>query len=86
MDIDQLRAQWSEVLDQLERENRMAWIAFFDARLAALENGVLTLDFSDATKFAGNLEYSQVRESHKVELQHAIRLITSSVLEIEEAR
>ena len=32
--------------------DRIAWLAFFDARLAKFSNGELTLDFSDATKFA----------------------------------
>ena len=54
MDIDlgTLRSRWNEVLDLLESNDRIAWLVFFDARLASFENNVLTLDFSDARKFA----------------------------------
>lgn len=48
-----LRSRWLEVLDELERSHRTAWLALFDARLAALNGSVVTLDFSDRDKFAG---------------------------------
>ena len=51
MQLSELKSFWNQVLDELEATNRIAWLAFFDARLASLEGGVLTLDFSDATKF-----------------------------------
>lgn len=51
MELSELKARWNEVLDELEATDRIAWLAFFDARLASLDSGVLTLDFSDATKF-----------------------------------
>lgn len=51
MQLSELKSYWNQVLDELEATNRIAWLAFFDARLAKLEDGVLTLDFSDATKF-----------------------------------
>lgn len=51
MELLGLKGRWNEVLDELEATNRIAWLAFFDARLAHLENGMLTLDFSDANKF-----------------------------------
>ena len=51
MQLSELKSFWNQVLDELEAPNRIAWLAFFDARLASLESGVLTLDFSDATKF-----------------------------------
>ena len=51
MDLLELKGRWNEVLDELEATNRVAWLVFFDARLANLTNGTLTLDFSDATKF-----------------------------------
>ena len=47
MELVEIRAQWNQVLDALESENRVAWIAYFDARLSSFENGTLTLDFSD---------------------------------------
>jgi len=51
MELLELKSIWNDVLDELEATNRIAWLAFFDARLAKLENQVLTLDFSDASKF-----------------------------------
>ncbi|MDP4896135.1 MAG: hypothetical protein NWQ60_03075 [Candidatus Nanopelagicales bacterium] len=51
MELNELKSYWNQVLDELEATNRIAWLAFFDARLASLEGSVLTLDFSDATKF-----------------------------------
>lgn len=51
MELSELKARWNEVLDELEATDRIAWLAFFDARLANLDGDVLTLDFSDATKF-----------------------------------
>ena len=34
--LNELRQQWNEVLDLVEREDRITWMAFFDARLASL--------------------------------------------------
>jgi len=51
MELSELKNRWNEVLDELEATNRVAWLVFFDARLASLSNETLTLDFSDATKF-----------------------------------
>lgn len=78
MDIAALRSQWSEVLDHLEGENRIAWMAFFDARLAQFEDGTLFLDYSDSRKFSGNLEYGQIRDSHRNALAHSIQVITGA--------
>lgn len=82
MDLDLLRAQWSDVLDYLEREDRMAWIAYFDARLARLDGSTLHLDFSDSRKFAGNLEYENIREQHKIALEDAIRSVVGAKLQV----
>lgn len=48
-----LRARWLEVLDELERAHRTAWLALFDARLAEIHAGTVVLDFADRDKFAG---------------------------------
>ena len=82
MNIDELREKWSEVLSQLESQNRMSWLSFFDARLAKLEGEVLFLDFLDVRKFSGQHEYSQIRQSHIYELQSAIKTVTGIDLEI----
>ena len=73
MELEQIRAQWNQVLDALESENRVSWIAYFDARLSAYENGILTLDFSDSRKFATSHEYSETRPNLKSALIRAIK-------------
>ncbi len=75
MDLATLRAQWSDVLDYLERLDRMAWIAFFDARLSTLDGSTLHLDFSDSRKFGGNLEYENIRDRHMKSLATAIQAV-----------
>ena len=61
MDLAQLRSQWNLVLDQLESIDRIAWISFFDARLAEFDGHILRLDFSDSRKLGSAHEYSEVR-------------------------
>jgi hypothetical protein len=73
MELEQIRAQWNQILDALESENRVAWIAYFDARLSSYDNGVLTLDFSDSRKFATSHEYSETRPNLKSALIRAIK-------------
>lgn len=82
MDIHTLRARWSDVLDHLERTDRMAWIAFFDARLAKLEGATLHLDFSDSRKFSGNLDYANIHDRLKSSLQKAIKDTTGAELDV----
>lgn len=82
IEIATLRSQWSDVLDHLERLDRMAWIAFFDARLARLDGVILHLDFSDSRKFSGNLDYGSIREHHTKSLQNAIKVVVGVELEI----
>ena len=85
MNLSELKAKWNDVLDYLERRDRIVWIAYFDARLASLENGVLILQFIDAEKFAGAHDYSTKRsERMKTELVNAIQEVTGVKLSIEE--
>ena len=70
------------MLDSLERRDRMAWIVFFDARLASLDGAELELDFSDATKFASGFDYSQVRDHHRLALTDSIKEICGLKLEV----
>ena len=77
-----LRSRWNEVLDILEKNDRIIWMAFFDARLASLEESVLTLDYSDSTKFGGAHGYSSTRVKQQEILQEAIREIFNVELEI----
>ena len=68
-----LRTRWNEVLDLLERSNRVAWMAFFDGRLESFNNGRLTLDFSDPAKLATGHDYREARLRMAPQLQSAIR-------------
>ena len=84
MDLASLRSRWNEVLDLLESQDRIAWLVFFDARLASFDNNVLTLDFSDARKFASSHEYQAVRPKHKESLASAIKEVFLVDVEIAE--
>ena len=87
MDIDlaSLRSRWNEVLDLLESRDRIAGLVFFDARLASFDKNVLTLDFSDARKFASSHEYQAVRPKHKESLAAAIKEVFLIDIEIAES-
>ena len=84
LSISDNRARWNEVLDQLERENRIAWMAFFDGRLESFDNGRLTLDFSDPAKLAMGHDYREARLRMAPQLQGVIRdILGISVVVIE---
>ena len=84
MELSELKASWNEVLDELEATDRIAWLAFFDARLANLTDNVLTLDFSDATKFQDghDLKKTLPESSHK-SLIAAIEKVNGITLSLE---
>lgn len=82
MDLAHIRSRWTEVLDALEAKNRIAWIAYFDARLSQLDGNVLTLDYSDSRKFATSHEYSETRPNLKAELIATISEVLGVRLEI----
>ena len=84
MEIEQIRSRWNDVLDILESHNRVAWIAYFDARLISFENGLLTLDFSDSRKFATSHEYSETRPNLKAALVSAIHEVLGLSVDIRE--
>lgn len=71
--VTDLRARWNEVLDKLESENRIAWMAFFDGRLDSFDNGRLTLDFTDPAKLATGHDYREARLRMAPQLQGIIR-------------
>jgi hypothetical protein len=84
MEIEQIRSRWNDVLDTLEAHNRIAWIAYFDARLISFENGLLTVDFSDSRKFATSHEYSETRPNLKAALVSAIHEVLGLTVDIRE--
>lgn len=84
LSLTELRNRWNDVLDHLESQDRVAWIAYFDARLAEFDGHTLRLDFSDARKFSGGHEYSPTREKLEKSLVAAIKSVLDLELKIEE--
>ena len=84
MELEQIRNRWNDVLDVLESHNRVAWIAYFDARLISFQDGVITLDFSDSRKFATSHEYSETRPNLKAALIASIDQVLGLKVEIRE--
>jgi len=81
--LAQLKARWVDVLYDLEASNRTAWLALFDGRLAALQDGVLTLDFVDATKMAGVHGYQRAQRPDFLDaLASSIARVTGATLRI----
>jgi hypothetical protein len=76
LDLSAIKGRWNEVLDLLESQNRVAWLAFFDARLVSFDNNQLKLSFVDAEKLSGAHDYAHVRkDSHRAALETAIKEI-----------
>ena len=82
MELTELKAKWNEILFALESKNRVAWLTFFDARLANLANNQLELDFSDPEKFDGKHDYADARTKFVPFLIAAIEKITGEKVEI----
>lgn len=73
LNLIKIKADWNLVLDLLLNKNRVAWLAYFDARLVSFEANTLTLDFSDSQKFAAPHDFKPARnENQKLALQSAI--------------
>jgi hypothetical protein len=86
MNLSDLKSQWNQVLDEVERINRVAWLAYFDARLAKLEGGKLYLDFSDPAKLAGGHDYAKARKPElRSVVEGAIKTVTGESLEVIDA-
>jgi len=77
--LAQIKTRWNEVLDNLERIDRVAWLAYFDGRLVSFEDGKLTLDFADANKFSGGHDYAKVRHERFRESLEKVLLDTFGV-------
>ena len=82
--LDELRQQWNEVLDCVEREDRITWMAFFDARLASFDGKVLELDYSDSGKFGGSHQFPETRERQINLLKNAVKDVCGVDIEVEQ--
>jgi len=82
--LEELRHQWNEVLDCVERQDRITWMAFFDARLADFDGKVLTLDYSDSGKFGGSHQFPETRQRQLNLLKAAVKEVCGVVIEVEQ--
>ena len=84
IDSTTLKSRWVEILDELESVSRAAWLAMFDGRIARVDNGVVELDFSDATKFAGVHGYERDSRSEQFisALESCITQVTGETLTV----
>ena len=78
----ELKALWNQVLDELETEDRIAWISYFDGRLVSLESNHLLLDFSDAEKFTDGHDYRDVRIRKRTAIEEAIFKVTGEQITV----
>ena len=86
LSLADIRSRWNEVLDHLEKLNRIAWLAFFDARLESFSNGRLTLDFSDPSKLGSGHDYHEARTRLAPQLSSVIRDVLGISVVIVEKR
>lgn len=84
MDLARLRQEWNSVLDQLEKVDRIAWISFFDARLAEFDGQTLCLDFSDSRKLGSAHEFSEIRARQIATLKSVVLEVLGLEIEITE--
>ncbi len=82
MELNQLKNSWNEILFALEAKNRVAWLTFFDARLAKINGIELWLDYSDPEKFSGGHNYVDARCKFAPLLKETIKEITGEELEV----
>lgn len=85
MEFSELKAQWNQVLDDLLETDRIAWLAYFDARLVSLNGSQLTLNFADSEKFGGDHNYKSIRKpEHTAKIRASIKKVTGLDLEVVE--
>jgi hypothetical protein len=84
LSLDELRHRWNDVLDLVEQQDRITWMAFFDARLASFDGKVLTLDYSDSGKFGGSHQFPETRERQLNLLKSAVKEVCGVEVEIEQ--
>jgi hypothetical protein len=83
--LNELKSRWNEILDCVERNNRVAWLAYFDGRLVSLDAGILTIDFSDPAKLSGAHDYTTSRSASLREiLEKAILEVTGEKISVVE--
>ena len=80
-----IKGRWNNILDRLLEVNRIAWLAYFDARIAGLEGDTLLLSFADSEKFSGDHNFHSARNPlHEQLLISAVEAETGLVVGIKE--
>ena len=82
--LEEIRQRWNDVLDLVERQDRITWMAFFDARLASFDGKVLTLDYSDSGKFGGSHQFPETRVRQLNLLKAAVKEVCGVEIEVEQ--
>ena len=82
--LEEIRQRWNDVLDLVERQDRITWMAFFDARLASFDGKVLTLDYSDSGKFGGSHQFPETRVRQLNLLKAAVKEVCGAEIEFEQ--
>ena len=83
LSVEILKSRWNEVLDLLLSQDRVAWLAFFDARITKVSNQNLHLDFSDANKLGGAHSFVPARNTaNQQALRECIYQVFGENLEI----
>lgn len=83
--LEGINARWNEVLDAVLEQDRVAWLAFFDARIISVDSDLLTISFADAQKFSGDHDFSIARNPrHIALLQEMIQKVLNQSLRVEE--
>ena len=83
--LDGINSRWNEVLDAVLEQDRVAWLAFFDARIISVNSELLTITFADAHKFSGDHNFSIARNPrHIALLQEIIQKVLGQSLRVEE--
>ena len=83
--IEEIKNRWNEVLDSVLEDDRIAWLAFFDARLVSIDSDVLTISFADAQKFSGDHNFSMARNpKHLALLLNSITEVFGKDLQVRE--
>jgi len=82
--LAELKSQWSDILMALEALNRVAWLVWFDARLADFDGRTLTVDFSDPLRMDPTAQYPiSSSDHHRESLESAITSVTGQVVRVE---
>ena len=79
-----LKRHWSDVLMCLESIDRVAWLVWFDARLADFDGRILIVDFSDPQRLDPTQQYPIASpERHRAALESAILSVTGMPIQVE---